>query len=300
MSQYGKIRRYTLIIEKIQGGQYPSVQKISDYLIEHGFDISHRTLQRDFKEIRDEFGIEITYNKSKSGYFIDQEQSIEFEGFMRFLEIVNTAELLTESLQESKESLQHISFDMGGGLKGIEYLKPLLQAIRDKRKISFQHYNFHTEKRRRYSLKPYLLKEYENRWYIIGQIGNLKGIRTFGIDRIDDLEVLTETFTPKEDFFPEMIFNNTIGLIYSMHEVQDVVLSFSATQGKYIQALPMHSSQKVITDNEDECRISLKVAPNYELTQQILKHGKEVKILEPQWLKTEIKNIIEEMIKHYQ
>ena len=299
MSKHGTIRRYTLEIEKIRRGQFPSFQEIKDYLFEHGFEIGDRTIQRDIEQIRFEFGIEIKYHRDKNGYYIDYKNSLNIESFFRFLEIVNTAELLTESLLESKDSLKHISFDTGGGLKGIENLKPLLKAIKDNRKISFTHFNFHTEKSRKYTLKPYLLKEYQNRWYVVGIIGGFNEFRTFGIDRIENLEIKTETFKPDKKLNPIEMFNQTIGLVYSENVAQTIVLSFTPTQGKYIKTLPLHSSQKLLIDDEQECRISLKVVPNYELTQQILKHGETVNVIEPLWLKDEIMNILKRTLEKY-
>jgi len=299
MSKHGTIRRYTLEIEKIKNRQFPSFQEIKDYLFQHGFEIGKRTIQRDIEQIRYEFGIEIKYNRSKNGYFIDYENSLNVETFLRFLEIANTAELLTESLNESKDALKYISFDTGGGLKGIENLQALLKAIKDRRKISFNHYNFHTGKTKKYTLKPYLLKEYENRWYIVGLIGNLKEFRTFGIDRIKDLEIKPETFTPDKKLNPAKMFENTIGLVYSQNSLQNVVLSFTPTQGKYVKTLPLHTSQKTLIDNDEEFRISITVIPNYELTQLILKHGDTVKVIEPQWLADEIKENLQRTLEKH-
>lgn len=299
MSKHGVIRRYTLEIEKIKRGQFPSFQIIKDYLFAHGFEVSDRTIQRDIEQIRFEFGIEIKYHRDKNGYYIDYKNSLNIESFFRFLEIVNTAELLTESLFESKNSLNHISFDTGGGLKGVENLKPLLKAIKDRRKISFIHFNFHTGKSRKYTLKPYLLKEYQNRWYIVGIIGGIKEFRTFGIDRIENLEIQTENFKHDKNLNPVEIFNKTIGLVYSNNTLQTIVLSFTPIQGKYIKTLPLHTSQKILIDDENECRVSIEVVPNYELTQQILKHGETVKVLEPQWLADEVKKILKKALEKY-
>lgn len=300
MSKHGTIRRYTLEIEKIRKGQFPSFQEIKDFLFEHGFEMSDRTIQRDFEQIRFEFGIEIQYDRDKNGYYIDYENSLHISSFFRFLEIVNTAALLTESLLESKDSLQYISFDTGGGFKGIEHLKPLLEAIKDHRKITFTHFNFHTDTSRKYTIKPYLLKEYQNRWYVVGIIGGLNEFRTFGIDRIENLNIQTETFKPNKKLNPNEMFDQIIGLVYSENVVQKIVLSFTPTQGKYIKTLPLHTSQTLLIDDEKECRISLLVVPNYELTQQILKYGETVKVIEPVWLVNEIKEILKRTLKKYE
>lgn len=299
MSKHGTIKRYTLEIELIKRGFYPSFKKIKDYLFEHGFEIGDRTIQRDIEQIRFEFGVEIKYQRDRNGYYIDYEDSFNTESFIRFLEIVNTAELLTESLVESKDVLKYISFDTGGGLQGIENLKPLLMAIKDRRKITFTHINFHTEKSRQYTLKPYLLKEYQNRWYIVGMISGLNELWTFGIDRIENLEVKAETFERDQKLDPAENFYHTIGLFNSEADPEVVILSFTPTQGKYIKTLPLHNSQKILTDNENECRIAIYVVPNYELKQQILKFGDTVKVLEPEWLSEEVREVLERALEKY-
>jgi len=299
MPKHRTIRRYTLEIEKIKGGQFPTFEDISNYLISFDFDISNRTLQRDLKQIRNEFGLAIEYNRIKNGYFIDYESSINVESFFRFLEIVNTADLLTESLAQSKEILNYISFDTGGGLKGIDNLPNLLQATKENRHITFNHYNYHTNTSKKYTIKPYLLKEYQNIWYVIGLFGDSDEFRTFGIDRIQDLEVTSKLFKPKTNLHPIEMFDNTIGLVYSLNSIQKVVLSFTPTQGRYIKNLPLHHSQTILVDNDTELKIGLNIIPNYELNQLILKHGSTIKVIEPKWLVNEIKGILKETLSYY-
>ena len=299
MSKHGTIRRYSLEIEKIKANNYPSFQEIRDYLKGHGFEISNRTLQRDFEQIRYEFDVEIKYDRLRNGYFIDYENSVNIDSFFNFLDVVNNAELLTESLMESKDSLKYISFENDGGMKGIEKLKPLLSAIKNNRKISFSHYNFHTEKMRKYSLKPYLLKEFQNRWYVVGKIGNLQEFRIFGIDRIENLEVKAVTFERDNKFNVAEIFENSIGLFDIGNQPQQVVLSFTPLQGKYIKTLPLHTSQNILTDNDEECRISLHIVPNFELCQEILKHGDAVKVISPPFLVNKIKSVLQKALDKY-
>lgn len=299
MSRQGTIRRYTLIIEKINFGQYPSFAEIQDYLDEFGFSLSKRTIERDFEAIRNEFGLEITYDRFKEGYYIDEENSINIESFIRFLEIVNTAELLTESLSDSKESLNYISFDKSGGLRGIEYLPIILRSIREHRLLRIKHHTFYSEKARTFKIEPYMLKEYQNRWYIIAIVRGMDQQRTFAIDRLEEIELLTETFEPTRREEIESNFRNVIGLVYSEHDLQEVELSFTAFQGNYIRSLPFHSSQEILIDNDDEFRIRLKIKPNYEFTQKILMHGNTVKVTKPQWLADEIKAILTDAVNNY-
>src|SRR5690606_34609502 len=151
------------------------------FLLEHSFEVSARTIQRDIEQIRFEFGIEIVYDRTRNGYYIDTETNFNNHSFLRFLEIVNTAELLTESLKETKDTLNIISFESRGNLRGIEHLKTFQFAIKNNRKVSFSHEKFDTGKQRKYAVRPYLLKEYQSRGYLVGILGGTNEFRTFGI-----------------------------------------------------------------------------------------------------------------------
>lgn len=299
MPTHSTIKRYTLIIEKIGRNLYPSFEVIRDYLFDHDFDISARTLQRDIEQIRFEFGVEVKYDRTRNGYYIDTETGFGTDSFLRFLEIVNTAELLTESLRESKDSLHYISFDSHGSLRGIDNLKPLLFAIKNRRRVTFLHENFETGKQRTYSVRPYLLKEYQNRWYLVGIIEGSKAYRTFGIDRILNLEVLKVTFKTETKINPVELFENTIGISYSGNELEEVILSFTPLQAKYVLSLPLHQSQEIISKNKNEVQIRLKIIPNFEFIQRILMLGENVKVLHPTWLVDEIKKSLSNAIKNY-
>ncbi|MBP6333934.1 MAG: WYL domain-containing protein [Bacteroidia bacterium] len=298
MSSQGTIKRYILIVEKTNSDKCPSFKDLSDYLHQHGFEISSRTLQRDIEQIRIEFGIEIKYDRSKNGYFIDSKESLDLDTFLGFLDTVATADLLTQSLKESKSALRHISFENEGGFKGNGLLKDLLFAIKNKRKIAFVHHNYLAGTRKNYQIDPYLLKEYQNRWYVIGKVEG-KQFLTFGIDRIDELEVKTEVFkaVAKED--PADLFENIIGLSGSQGKVEEVVLSFNPVQGKYIKSLPLHKSQRVVKDNKKALVISLHVVPNFELKQKILMMGDLVKVVAPLKLASEIKKTLSLALKQY-
>jgi predicted DNA-binding transcriptional regulator YafY len=298
MSRHGTIKRYLLIVEKITSTKSPSFKILRDHLSDHGFEISERTLQRNIEQIRYEFGIEIKYDRTQNGYYVDKEESINYDAFMKFLEIVSTADLLTESLKDGKDVMSYISFETDGNLKGIENLKSLLFAIKNHRKILFTHENFETGKKKSYRMKPYLLKEYQNRWYIVGLIEGDK-FRTFGIDRIESIELLSDIFKPDPKLNPAKLFENIIGLTYSNDEPEEVILSFTPLQGRYIQALPLHRSQQIIKETKEEVLVKLTVIPNFELKQKILMMGGSVKTIKPEWLANEIKTDLANALKQY-
>jgi len=298
MSSQGTIKRYILIVEKTNSQNKPSFADIREYLHQHGFEISSRTLQRDIEQIRLEFGIEIKYDRGNNGYFIDQDSSIDLNSFLGFLDTVATADLLTQSLKESKSAMNYISFESEGNFHGSAHLKDILFAIRNKRKISFVHYNYLAETRKNYEICPYLLKEYQNRWYVIGKVEG-KSFRTFGIDRIENLQVSTEVYKAVKNENPSMLFENIIGLTSAEGKVEEVILSFQPVQGKYIKSLPLHKSQRIVKDDKRALVVSLNLVPNFELNQKILMMGESVKVLKPIKLAKEIKKSLSLALKQY-
>ena len=299
MSYRSAIKRYINVIDLLHANQFPSSEKILNVLSNNGIKTSERTLQRDFAALKDEFGIEVTYNKFKEGYFIDSEKSTNQKTFIRILEILNTAEIIADTIKDNKESLNYLSLDTSANLKGIDNLKYILKAIKDSKVISFKHQSFNNKTARITYLKPYGLKEYLNRWYVVGVVQGLNEVRTYGIDRIEELSITEKKFNPDKKLNPLANFDNIIGVTYLLNPITDVILSFSPGQGKYIKTLPMHDSQKIIIDNEQELRISIRVSPNYELIQRILMFNQYVKVLEPQFLVDELKERLKESLKNY-
>ena len=148
-------------------------------------------------------------------------------------------------------------------------------------------------------MEPYLLKEYQSRWYIVGFVKGMNNTRTFGIDRISDLVLTDQVFKPTDSLDAQQLFKDTIGLTYSVGSVQQVVLSFTPLQGRYVKALPLHDSQIVLKDDDTECLIRLDVIPNFELTQKILMLGPAVKVISPDWLIDEVKNALTSTLNQY-
>lgn len=301
MSTLAKLKRFYLLVEKLENTPFPpSFQNIYRLYEDEGYEVSKRTIQRDIEKLRDKFGIEIVYNKQLDGYYIDKEESVNVNTFYRFLEYAKTAEILSESIGENKKNLDYIHFEAQGKLKGLNWLKDLMYAIQNKRWISFTHYKFTSEEGRNYELKPFGLKEYQNRWYVVGELENINNPLKFGVDRIDNLQVLNDTFQDEDlPFDMNEVFDDVIGL-HAEKEKEKVILHFEPFQGKYIKTLPLHSSQEILQDNEHGVKVQLNVHPNFELIQKIMMQCQAVKVLQPRWLAEEMQKIYREALNKYE
>jgi predicted DNA-binding transcriptional regulator YafY len=98
---------------------------------------------------------------------------------------------------------------------------------------------------------------------------------------------------------PKEMFDKIIGLVYEAEKVEEVILSYDPFQGNYIKTQPIHSSQKILVDDKNELKISIRVITNYELEEQFLKQGERVKVLEPEWLREVVKERLREELNQY-
>ncbi|WHZ06843.1 MAG: Chromosome (plasmid) partitioning protein ParA [Cytophagales bacterium] len=296
MANYKGLRRYYLIIEKLQEGKNTSFKSIAKHLSANDIEISERTLQRDIAQIRADFGVDIIYDKSSNGYSIDETSSTNLPSFYRFLELTLTTELLREQLKEKHTLLNHIQFEPIESLKGHENLKLILDAILLKRWIKFQYTRFDEGITKTHEAIPCLLKRYQNRWYLIAKVKSGREV-TYGIDRMSGLKKMTAVFKEQDLVFPEGL-NSVVGLNYTGEPVR-VVLEADELQAKYLLSLPLHHSQKVLSSSKKTIRFEYLLIPNFELMQAILKLGDQVKVIEPKELKDEIVAALKRTLQMY-
>jgi len=296
MSTQGIIKRYSLIVNLVKKGQKPSKAEILKMLHAEGLEIEERSLVRDFAAIRNEYGIELTYDNYANGYFIDYANSLNFKYILRFFEMANSAQTMIETLKDGKNALKFISLDSSENLTGIELMEPLMKALKSNLVVTFDYFNFQTEKTSQNTVRPYLLKEYQNRWFLYGENEKFGDCRIYGLERISNLAITETTFEPKKDFEPAKDFENIIGVTLRPYlegqPEQDIVLSMTREQSRYFNTLPWHTNFQKLVDTEDEFRISLHILPNYEFLQQLLRYCDKITVLEPQWLRDSLKKIL--------
>lgn len=305
MSKRGYISRYLLILKKLKVKPYSTYEELQAY-IENQFDylqmqddnlqigFSKRTLQRDIKEIRNVFGIDIEYSKSQKGYFISQNEN-ENMNFQRMMEAfdmfnsLNLAQDLTPFIHLEKRRPQ-----------GTENLYGLLHAIKNRLQIKFTYQKFWEEELSQRLVEPYALKEFKNRWYIMAKDSRDNNIKSFALDRLTNLEITNQTYQYPDNYSIEQSYRYCFGIISpNDEEPQDIILSFDPFQGKYIKTLPIHDTQQVLVDNDEEMKIKLKLCLTHDLLMELLSFGDNMKVIEPKSLANQIKQAHEKAYRQY-
>lgn len=325
--------RYRIIDGALRDKQkpYPSLSEMVE-LCENvlGKSFSESTIQKDIYALRNDQGLNynapIEFNRLHNGYFYTDESftiasialtgselnAIEFaagileqfKGTELHSEFDNAVEKILQTLSIRKilknEQIEKIiQVEKASYFKGTEYLSQLIEMIKKSQTITFDYHSFEREQAKKHSLHPYLLKEYRNRWYLVGYHPEYKAIRTYGIDRMNNLKAGKETYVMVDDFDPITYFKHSFGISTSDNKPQEIILSFSPMEGKYIKNQTIHNTQKIITDTDKELRISINVMISYELQMQILSYGAQVKVIKPASLAKSIKAIHQQATERY-
>lgn len=190
-----------------------------------------------------------------------------------------------------------VSFQSNPDLKGLSHFGKLLQAIISKRVLKMRYTPFGKDTIT-VKIHPYHLKQYNDRWYLIGFV---EGYHTYGhypLDRIKDFEEIAVKYQePEEDF--EGYFDDVVGVTVPQGDSQDIIIKVYKESMGYVKTNPIHLSQRYMEEHDDHAVILINVKPNYELDSKILSLGPTVEILAPESYRNHIIERIKAMNENY-
>jgi len=215
----------------------------------------------------------------------------QFQGFSHFRELDGMVQKLEDHIY-SQKTQQHpvIDFEKNENLKGLEHLDRLYKAIIKEEVIHITYQSFRARAANDFDFHPYLLKEFRNRWFIIGRRKRGEGIMNLALDRIISVEKSDANYQAPTDFDPQKWFNDVIGVTVSpTMEAEETLLFVTHQHAPYVMTKPLHHSQEFVDKDHYGITISLKVQHNFELEKLILGFGEGVQVLKPEKLKRRIK-----------
>lgn len=204
-----------------------------------------------------------------------------FKGLPQF-EWVEEIKARLEQDFKLKSDTKVISFEENQYLTGREFIGALYQAIVNRRVINIAYKPFKTTANLEYTIHPYYLKQYNNRWFLWGlneQEGKLSNI---ALDRISTISDSNSEYIINEAIDFEDYFEDVVGVsVPAGKPTQKVTLKIQSDLWPYIKTKPIHGSQKVLESNSEFTIIQIEVIPNYELESIIFSHAEKIEVLSP-------------------
>ena len=282
------LQKYIWLVQTfIRAGEVGlSLDEISDKW-ESRFDsaYSRRTFNNHRSAVEEVFSIRIECNRSTNRYFVDYSNDISDEN-AETAWLINTF-TVNNILSLGKERLSgRVSVeDIPSGHK---HLTSILEAMTEGYEIRIEYQKYTRSQADTYTLKPYAVKEFAKRWYIVAYCREREALRVYGLDRIQSLEITDKTFEMEHGFDVDELFATSFGIYLPEGPGQTITFKTSATEAKYLRDLPIHSSQEEIAADGDSVTFSIFVCPNQNLIMEFCKYGSRIEVLSPASVRNEV------------
>lgn len=283
--------------------------------------VSKRTVQLDLQNMRSEkFGYEapIEVYERRFYRYSDPEYSIhqisvnendlktmnnavqilkQFKDFSMFRDMNGVIQKLEDTIHSTTDkSIIHL--DKNEQLKGLEHIDVLYESILNKKVLKICYKSFKAREMNILNVHPQLLKEYNNRWFLICYHKN--SIMNLALDRIEAIEMDEKTEYIDKDFNADRYFGEVIGATVSeTQRPQNVIFFITKKHAPYVKTKPFHHSQTIMEENETGTTFKICVQLNFELERMILGMGEFIKVLAPRKLKQRIFKSLKDAVNNY-
>mgnify|MGYP003290244597 CR=1 FL=1 len=239
---------------------------------------SRRTFNNHREAVYEVFGIQIGCNRSTNRYFIEYSEDVSDENaetaWMINTFTVNSMLSLGKERLSGRVSVEDIP-------SGHRHLTSIMEAMTENCEIVITYRKYTSSEAVRYTLMPYAVKEFAKRWYLVAHCVERDGLRVYGLDRIQEMEITGTTFKMKKDFDVETLFATSFGIYLPEGPGKTITFRTSLTEARYLRDLPLHESQKEVKTEGNSVTFSIFVHPNKALIMEICKHASALEVLAP-------------------
>ncbi len=326
-------QRYRIIDRCIRNSAkpFPSKKELREACEEELFGtneahICDSTIEKDLRYMRVEHDAPIKFNRLNNGYFYSDEKYAldkmpltdvdvdaikmatnilsQFKNTSLFQQFEVAIDKIVDRVNISNDVQdvaieKYVQFETVHKIEGNEHLEQILEAIKTNKVIQFGYQSYQSSIAKIRRVHPYLLKEYRNRWYLIGKSELRDKILTFGLDRVYDLEMLSQNFKKDQDFSADRFFKHAIGITTSDELPVDLKIETNEVLSKYLMSQPLHHSQVFKGEKKGKYQFTYYLLITYELKMQLLGFGSDLKILAPNQLIEDIKNTSKSVFSQY-
>ena len=304
-----RLRRILALHQLLRSGKSYSTEALRTmYFEKTGEDVEPKTLQNDLRFMRLELGAPLPpkANKHKGYSYVDNYSILEALDDSYYGSLNEVVALLRQSAKSKEfvgledilirlekrvaitdaEKNAFIAFEEVE-LKGMDFLPQLHQRILKKIFLQVKYQPYDEPVSERY-IFPLLLKEYNNRWFLMGWEKGKTNIQNLALDRMVSFRETVVKFPVDLRFNWQESFNNMIGVTLK-GTLEEVILRFNPKRFPYVETKKLHHSQQIV----DERTIRIRVYTNPELLSKILEFGADVEVLAPDSLRQEVvKNLL--------
>ncbi|KAA1246812.1 YafY family protein [Aquimarina sp. RZ0] len=227
----------------------------------------------------------------------------QFKDFSLFKEMGGVLERLEDSVYATqKDNTPIIHLEKNEQLKGLEHIDTVYHAILNKKVLKIIYKSFKAIEPNELHIHPQLLKEFNNRWFLLAVGHKRKQLTTFALDRIMSITNTKEGIEYiDQQIDGDVYYKNVVGVTVS-ESVRPELIKFKVDKrnSPYVVTKPFHASQEIISQDAHGTVFSITVQPNFELERLILGFGDSIEVLKPKRLRKRIHEKLKRAIEAYQ
>ena len=172
----------------------------------------------------------------------------------------------------------------------------ILDAVLHHRRLTMRYHSLSSKREKTYQIDPYRLVYAQGSLYLFAYVALYQQVRTFAVERIQQLTPLDETFTPVEDV-TEAAWPHSLGIYHGKPE--QVQLEFASEIAPYVQERTWHPSQTTTLRKNGALALKMNVCLDNSLQNWIRSFGSSVRVISPQTLIDNITDDLERTRAHY-
>ena len=275
------LQKYIWLVQTfIRAGQNGlSLSEISDKW-EDRFDLpySRRTFNNHREAVEDVFGIRIECNRSTNRYYIDYSEDVSDENAESAWLIntftVNNILSLGKQRLSGRVSVEDIP-------SGHLHLTGIMEAMTEGMEIEIDYQKYTSDSAETLTLRPYAVKEFAKRWYLIAFCIERDGLRVYGLDRVRDLKVTGRGFKMEKNFDVDELFATSFGIYLPEGKARTITFRASEKEARFLRDLPLHKSQEEIESKDGYVTFSIFVCPDKNMIMEFCRYGSRIEVLSP-------------------
>lgn len=313
------------IRKTILSGSYPNCSSLAKEI-----EVTPKTIQRDISFMREQLGFPVVYHPIKNGYYFDGDVSdlsllqLSRQDLVALFLARHALEplrgtrlqtMLADSFSKIAEacsgevSIHWHELDEVYSVKATGVLEAdvtlfgdLLDAIQERREISFDYHKLAASQSELRTVRPYHVGQVEHGWYLIAYDLKRKSMRTFALQRISDLKISKKTFSRDSKFNAVEYLGSAFGIWNydeSTAKEYQIRVRFEGYAARIVAERQWHATQKIVQLEEGCIEFQATLSGLEEIRRWILSWGSKACVLEPRELRESIQDELSAMSEAY-
>lgn len=291
MATTTQYREFIWLIETIKRARRITFAELSQKWAESDFGggilLSRTTFNRHRDAVLDMFGIIIDCDRRNGyTYYIDNPEALEENTVQNWMfSTISVGNILSEGLSVQNRILLE-NVPSGGA-----HLQTVIKAMKESVMISAEYRRYGAAEPKKFLMMPYCVKLFRQRWYALCRHRNgFFGV--FSLDRFVRVEVSDQHFNIDPDFDAAEYFSECFGIVSEVNApAERIVLRAYESERYFLRDLPLHHTQREIATEDDYSDFEIVMRPTFDFSSHLLSRGIMLKVIEPQWLADEVRDM---------